>query len=692
MTRRKYADIDFRYSPEIIQTCIGLVDDPYKTVVREDGSLNYHFEEEIFDINAFNIPDEQDMSRYSEVIDDNLGFKHRLKPVFTHRDTFVERKQSYSEASLPFVFTEEVYDHTTFKWRTFAYRNASGFRADLIIWELTASDDFGRAPSKVALKLDGPKDGLPAIMESKGTTAYWTQDGFNIRGITHYDFLNAGETRKGVFAVVLDGEASPEDLTVEWAEKAEEDMRAYWKSVRLFEHRFTIPDEDLMEMLRSCARNILQAREVKDGIPEFQVGPTVYRGLWVIDGHFLLEAAHMMGQRDEAYLGVDAVLRRAEEDGSIQIIPDHYKETGIALATFVRQCELMNDDERLRELWPVMCKALDYILDMRQQALEIENYKGIFPPAFLDGGIAGPFPEYTTPLWIVIGLKRAYEEGERLELERFEQFKAAYTDIYKAIQRAFERDMQTTEEGVPFVKMNMVEREYDRPQSATWALAHAIYPGEIFPDDDAEVTNFLALLDSIDNTQGIPEETGWVHDQAVWGYSSMFYAQTWLYAGYPEKALDYLYSFANHAAPSRVWREEQSLTSSPAAEYCGDMPHNWGSAEFIRLVRHLLVFEKGSTLELLPGVPDEWLPSEGETLAVERTPTKYGEVTVQLDFIGNDYYELTYQRAPGNKEPQDVILHWKGKVERSASGLEQAGKNMWRIPAGTGTVTLNLRK
>ena len=31
--------IDFRFAPEINQTCIGLVDDYYKTIVREDGSL-----------------------------------------------------------------------------------------------------------------------------------------------------------------------------------------------------------------------------------------------------------------------------------------------------------------------------------------------------------------------------------------------------------------------------------------------------------------------------------------------------------------------------------------------------------------------------------------------------------------------------------------------------------------------------
>ena len=30
--------IDFRYVPEVVQTCIGFVDDEHKTIVREEGT------------------------------------------------------------------------------------------------------------------------------------------------------------------------------------------------------------------------------------------------------------------------------------------------------------------------------------------------------------------------------------------------------------------------------------------------------------------------------------------------------------------------------------------------------------------------------------------------------------------------------------------------------------------------------
>ena len=36
------------------------------------------------------------------------------------------------------------------------------------------------------------------------------------------------------------------------------------------------------------------------------------------------------------------------------------------------------------------------------------------------------------------------------------------------------------------------------------------------------------------------------------------------------------------------------------------MPHNWASAEFIRLATHLIELDRGSELHLLEGFPPAW--------------------------------------------------------------------------------------
>ncbi|MGA2018067.1 MAG: hypothetical protein ABSH26_14050, partial [Opitutaceae bacterium] len=89
-----------------------------------------------------------------------------------------------------------------------------------------------------------------------------------------------------------------------------------------------------------------------------------------------------------------------------------------------------------------------------------------------------------------------------------------------------------------------------------------------------------------------------------------------------------LYAYANHAAPTLVWREEQSLRGQPFKKV-GDMPHNWASAEFIRLVVHLIEIDRGSELHLLEGMPSEWaLP--GQTTSLNGIATPFGRLTMQF--------------------------------------------------------------
>lgn len=692
--------IDFRYSPEVIQTCIGRVDDSHKTIVREDGSLCYDYVRGEFSDEQKNYAEA--VTRDATITQDNYLFTYRLKPTFTHTDTLVEQHQDFGDSARAVVTTVEEYEDTTFTWTSFAYETDDGNRVDVVRWWLEAGDEFGHAPTHVELELDGPLDeGLPDVIETEGTTAFWSDEGLQLPGLNHYEFLEAGETREGAFAFVLEGDLDPEVVTLEWADRALEETKEYWDGVDTFVNEFHIPDDDVMGMLEACGRNILQARELVGGdaefqmsVREYQVGPTEYRGLWIVDGHFILEAAEMMGHKEDAFnQGVLALLRRVKPNGAIQDIAGHDKETGIALATFARQCELMDDDERLTELWPTMVDALEFLESERERAEAMgEEYPAqkLFPPAFLDGGIHGPYPDYTTPLWVLVGLKYAYEEGRRLDLEGYERFGELYDEVMDGFEACAQRDMKETDEGIPYVPMIMEDIDYNPPQSATWAFAHAIYPGEVFDSNSDYTQNLLDLLESVDGHQGLPANTGWIHDQAVWGYSGMFYAQAFLYAGRPEKAVDYLYAFANHAAPSRVWREEQAFSNTHSAEFCGDMPHNWGSAEFIRLVRNLLVFEVGDDLELLRGLPDEWLPTEDDSLVLEATPTRYGDVDLRLTRSGDEAYRLEVERRPGNKVPETLQIHWDGTVEGDLSALEPVGDNRWAVSGDTTELSVEL--
>ena len=74
------------------------------------------------------------------------------------------------------------------------------------------------------------------------------------------------------------------DITLDWARLQPRRSADYWASQDFPYDAVRVPDEAVQGILDSSIRNIYQAREIKNGLPVFQVGPTCYRGLWIVDG------------------------------------------------------------------------------------------------------------------------------------------------------------------------------------------------------------------------------------------------------------------------------------------------------------------------------------------------------------------------------------------------------------------------
>ena len=143
----------------------------------------------------------------------------------------------------------------------------------------------------------------------------------------------------------------------------------------------------------------------------------------------------------------------------------------------------------------------------------------------------------------------------------------------------------------------------------------------------------MAMLEATER-EGMVYGTGW-DATGIWNYFASFYGHAWLWQGNGRKAAEMLYAFANHAAPVLDWREEQSLKGKPYKKV-GDMPHNWASAEFIRLTVHLLELDRGDELHLLEGLPARvarrraWSP--GSTASPR--PSARSHLTVQVSKDG----------------------------------------------------------
>jgi hypothetical protein len=417
---------------------------------------------------------------------------------------------------------------------------------------------------------------------------------------------------------------------------------------------------DSESFLVACARNIQQAREMRNGNLTFQVGPTVYRGLWIVDGNFILEAVRYLGYDNAAQQGLEAEWSTQLPDGQIIAAAgrEHWKDTGIAIFTLVRQAELSQDWRYLRKMQPQVLKAVQFLVNLREEARRARGAMGrygLLPPGFGDGGLGGVRDEFTNTLWVLAGLKAINGAAQRLGLSGFEPAEQFYRDLRLSFFAAARQEMRQYSTGFEYLPMLMKEDsewsasnawDRPRPQTAQWALSHAIYPGLVFGKEDPVVQGHIKLMQAC-TQEDVPAETGWLHHGGLWTYNAPFVAHVYLWAGLADWARFTFDGFLNHASPTYCWREEQPLQHSLVAGYIGDMPHNWASAECILYLRHMLALEDGPALRLLAGIGDNELASE-EPYQLSQSPTRFGRINLALEPLDNHQgWRLKFNRTNG---------------------------------------------
>jgi len=452
-----------------------------------------------------------------------------------------------------------------------------------------------------------------------------------------------------------------EPRTVEQALACRERAVAYWENAPLPFGRVQVPDTGIQALLDSSIRNIWQAREIKKGLPAFQVGPTCYRGLWIVDGAFLLEAATILGAGDQARNGVAYELTHQQPDGRIEVMKNFYKENGIVLWTCVRHAQLTQDKAWLESVWPKLEAAAGFIKVLRKQSRENDTPldDGLNPPGEIDGGLSGhrtdfKQPEFSNVHWNLLGLRSFVQAARWLgKNDVAARWQKEYDDLYATFRKAAARDTRKDDKGNRYVPIFMANAGDELPQRAQWTFCHAVYPGQIFAKNDPLVASTLAMLEATER-EGMVYGTGW-DATGIWNYFASFYGHAWLWQGNGRKAAQILYAYANHAAPVLDWREEQSLQGEKYKKV-GDMPHNWASAEFIRLVVHLLALDRGDELHLFEGLPPEWT-KPGMITKLTGIATPFGKLTMELKVAGDGKTAALHVKPLSDPSCRKIVVH-----------------------------------
>ena len=653
------SSVNFRYTPPEWQTAICLPDDPHKSLVERSGELLYHFGQ----------GDREFATRV--VVEVVGGAVWQKQELLSPRVPIVQTLRSADGLEI----VEEAFAVTDLR-PTNSPLNAwpridpsDPARNDLILVQVKNHDTQARTVQPrlivdTTLPFAFQHDAQRVTINNHETiTASLKMTGLaeekKSRRVIQLESVNVPAGKSFRFFVLYSGGGTivVEPTTVKRAFASRDRALAYWKKASLPFDRVQVPDTGIQALVDSSIRNIWQAREIKKGLPAFQVGPTVYRGLWIVDGAFLLEAVTVLGAGREARNGVAYELNFQKPDGRIEVIQNFSKENGIVLWTCVRHAQLTQDKAWLESIWPKLEGLAGHIKTLRQRTFENDTPldDGLVPPGFPDGGIGGVHLEYTNPYWNMLGFKAFIQASHWLgKTEEAAAWQKEYDAFLTAFRKAAQRDAAKDPQGNSYVPIIMGgPGKKELPQRAQWAFCHAIYPGQIFAKEDRFVASTMAMLEATER-EGMVYGTGW-DATGIWNYFASFYGHAWLWQGNGRKAAQVLYAYANHASPTFVWREEQSLKGDKFKKV-GDMPHNWASAEFIRLVIHLLALDRGDELHLLEGFPREWA-GPGMVTRLNGVLTPFGPLHLEVRVADDGRsVRLKLRELKGNR-PAKIVLH-----------------------------------
>jgi hypothetical protein len=685
--------IDFRFAPVLQQTAFCFPDDPYKSLVTRTGELLYGYKRDEIPYFPLRINFRLDGMREAQVVSHSLD-----------------------APGIPIVRTVLQRQDAMITLLTFATGNEGEGRVDNVLMEIRPR---GHAEVAVAPLVEIESEeayelrfdtGVVQVVDKKTGSLLLVAKVFDfpveksrlkagfdraprIKELElHPSVLKAQTTYRAFFRLPQEGQTA--EQLIHGAADPEEQIayaRKFWQGWSPLQKPVSWEQGGRQgEFLTACARNILQAREVKDGKLTFQVGATCYRGLWVVDGNFILEAARYLGYDKEAIEGLRTTWSKQQSSGQIIAAggPEHYKDTAIAMFTLVRQCELSQDWSLLRELQPQVVDALHFLESLLPRAKAEHSALGgygLLPRGFADGGFDGSREELTNTVWTLAGLKAIAAAGSAQNLPRIAKASELYQQLLSAFKGAARQEMRDYEGRFHYLPMLLKEDplwqqsnpwDRPRPQCAQWALSHTIFPGRVFDADDPVLKGHVALMQAV-RQEGIPAETGWSHHDAVWPYNSAFVAEVYLWLGMKQEAHDTFIGFLNHATPNYCWREEQSLQHAMVTSYVGDMPHNWASAECIRYLRHSMALEDGEDLRLLSGVTeaetDTWTPTR-----ISGSPTRFGRISLSLEPLDRKRgWRLSFEREAG---PQPAAVHLpavlgKFHLSRDHAGVKRTGGN-----------------
>jgi len=425
------------------------------------------------------------------------------------------------------------------------------------------------------------------------------------------------------FRAPLEGSETWKDSTEFAPAISRPEMADRWQAL-LTAAALKAPDQSLCNAYYASLAYILINAD--RGMPH--PGPLAYDLFWYRDTAYMLAALLRNGQFDFARRAVNHLMAAQRPDGEFPPIFDlNYKQVGErewdsqgqALFSLAEYVFFSGDTAAARRYWPLVERGVAFL-----DSLQASSKTGILPPSWSAEDLGSEkWHHYWDDFWAVAGLRHAALLAQKMGWpEKSQRLREKAHRLNEATRASYTQLMKKK-------KISWIPNGPEDLQGSSMArgTSPGLWPGGALETDDPLVKQ---SFDYYWNTWIAPYRGAYLHHNGFWPYAFEL-GLCYLRLDEPERAHAILQWHLNHQTFPGGYAWAEVLDTVNHRFQAGDMPHAWVAADYVNLVRGLLVDERGDSLALGAGIPREWLES-GEAVGITGAFTRFGKITFEVSY------------------------------------------------------------
>ncbi|HIE52491.1 MAG TPA: hypothetical protein EYP85_12095 [Armatimonadetes bacterium] len=412
----------------------------------------------------------------------------------------------------------------------------------------------------------------------------------------------------------------------------------FWEGLLARGARFDLPEPKAAQTFKASLIYNFIGRD--RGV--VKAGEGFYDALFLRDGAYQVYALEVAGFLPEARESLEAFLRAQKENGQFETQKGQLDAHGYALWALWQYYDLSRDEDWLRRVYSAIRRGVVWLKRARGAEKEPTSpFYGLLPAAVADGENLWDGKHHIVgyDFWNLRGLACAVKAARALnQAGEAADWEREYADYFQCVEAAWART------GLPFFPPS-----YEK-EGTHWGNLEMLHPTLLFAPHDPRVTATLAEVRRSFVEGTIP----WSPEKmrAIHPYMSTFVTNTHLRRGEHTEAVEGFYAYLLHTTATNGFPE--GVFYERRLAWGNTIPHLWGAAQYIILLRNMLVREEGEVLHLTSAVPEVWLAS-GRGLRVVRAPTRFGPVDFALQ-AGPSHLRLSLS-LPRRNPPQRIVWH-----------------------------------